>query len=144
LNTHPFETCHQLHANVMDILQSEIKHKKIQCLICKLCAPKHHHLVPICSMKICWNTTYAKVVCVLDLKPVFCQLSFNLSPTDVCGQALNQWIHSMDQSLSGKAKAATKHLQKKWRLSPDKWETLAKLCTILKVCFMHHLVTFGS
>ena len=70
-------------------------------------------------MKIHWNTTYAKVLCALDLKPVFYQLSYNLSPTDVCGQALNQWIDSMDQSLSGKAKAAAKRCQKKWRLSPD-------------------------
>jgi len=39
----------------------------------------------------------------------------------------------MDQLLSGKAKAAAKHHQKKWRLSPDEWDTLAKLCNILKV-----------
>jgi hypothetical protein len=39
----------------------------------------------------------------------------------------------MDQSLSGKAKAAAKRRQKKWRLSPDEWETLVKLCAVLKV-----------
>ena len=39
----------------------------------------------------------------------------------------------MDQSLLGKPKAAVKCHQKKWRLSPDEWETLAKLCAILKV-----------
>ena len=39
----------------------------------------------------------------------------------------------MDQSLSGKPKAAAKRRQKKWRLSPDEWETLAKLCAVLKV-----------
>ena len=122
LNTHPFETCRQLHAIVVDILRSEIKCKKIRRLIHKLCAPKHRHLVPIHSMKICWNTTYAEVLRALDLKPVFYQLSYNLSPTDVCGQAINQRIDLMDQSLSGKAKAAAKHCQRKWRLSPDEWE----------------------
>ena len=144
MNTHPFETCCQLHAIVVDILQSEIKRKKIRRLIRKLCALKHRHLVPIRSMKIRWNTTYAEVLRALDLKPVFYQLSYNLSLTDVCGQALNQWIDSMDQSLSGKAKAATKRCQKKWRLSPDEWETLAKLCAVLKVCFTYRLVTFGA
>ena len=39
----------------------------------------------------------------------------------------------MDQSLSGKPKAAVKCCQNKWRLSPNEWETLAKLCTVLKV-----------
>jgi hypothetical protein len=142
LNTHPFEPCRQLHAIVVDILRSEIKRKKIRRLIRKLCAPKHCHLVPIRSMKIRWNTTYAEVLRALDLKPVFYQLSYNLSPTDVCGQALNQWIDLIDQSLSGKAKAAAKCCQKKWRLSPDEWETLAKLCSILKVRFTYRFGHF--
>jgi len=42
----------------------------------------------------------------------------------------------MDQLLSGKAKAAAKHHQMKWRLSPEEWDTLAKLCNILKVCVL--------
>ena len=88
------------------------------------------------------NTTYAKVLRALDLKPVFYQLSYNLSPTDVCSQALNQWIDLMDRSLSGKAKAAAKRRQKKWRLSPDEWETLAKLCAVLKVHFMYRFGHF--
>jgi hypothetical protein len=49
-------------------------------------------------------------------------------------QALNQWIDSMDQSLTGKKKAAAKRRQKKWRLSPDEWEMLGKLCAVLEVC----------
>ena len=40
----------------------------------------------------------------------------------------------MDQLLKGNVKAAVKHRQKKWRLSPNEWETLAKLCDVLKVC----------
>jgi hypothetical protein len=40
----------------------------------------------------------------------------------------------MDQILKGNAKAAAKCQQKKWRLSPNEWETLAKLCNVLKVC----------
>ena len=40
----------------------------------------------------------------------------------------------MDQILKGNAKMAEKRQQKKWRLSPNEWETLAKLCNILKVC----------
>jgi hypothetical protein len=39
----------------------------------------------------------------------------------------------MDQSLSEKKKAAAKRRQKKWRLSPDEWEMLAKLCSVLEV-----------
>jgi hypothetical protein len=42
----------------------------------------------------------------------------------------------MDHLLSGKAKAAAKRRQKKWRLSPDEWDTLTKLCDILKVCVL--------
>jgi hypothetical protein len=43
----------------------------------------------------------------------------------------------MDQSLSGKARAAAKRRQKKWRLSPDDWDTLAKLCAVLQVSLSH-------
>ena len=39
----------------------------------------------------------------------------------------------MDQGVSGKAKTAAKCHQKKWRLSPDKWKRLAKLCAVLQV-----------
>jgi len=60
----------QLHAIVVDILWSEVKRKKIQRLIHKHCAPKHQHLVPICSMKIRWNMMHAKVLWGLDLKLV--------------------------------------------------------------------------
>jgi hypothetical protein len=61
-------------------------------------------------------------------------------------EALNQWIDSMDQSLSGKKKAAAKRRQKKWRLSPDEWEMLAKLCSVLEVLLLSlfrfaHLLT---
>jgi hypothetical protein len=42
----------------------------------------------------------------------------------------------MDQGVSGKAKTAAKRHQNKWRLSPDEWETLAKLCAVLQVCRM--------
>jgi hypothetical protein len=61
-------------------------------------------------------------------------------------EALNQWIDSMDQSLSGKKKAAAKRRQKKWRLSPDEWEMLAKLCSVLEVLLVSlfrfaHLLT---
>jgi hypothetical protein len=42
----------------------------------------------------------------------------------------------MDQGVSGKARTAAKRHQKKWRLSPDEWETLAKLCAVLQVCRM--------
>ena len=48
-------------------------------------------------------------------------------------KALNQWVDSMDQGVLGKAKTAAKRRQKKWRLSPDEWETLAKLCAVLQV-----------
>ena len=45
----------------------------------------------------------------------------------------------MDQGVSGKAKTATKRRQKKCRLSPDEWETLAKLCVVLQVrCTSDH------
>jgi len=57
-------------------------------------------------MPLTWNW------CVVNMLDSF-------SPADVCCQALNQWIDSMDQSLLGKAKAAVKCCQKKWRLSPD-------------------------
>jgi len=50
---------------------------------------------------------------------------------------LIRWI-----SLSRKAKAAAKRRQKKWRLSPNEWETLAKLCAILKVRFMYRFGHF--
>ena len=56
------------------------------------------------------------------------------------GQAVNQWIDLMDQSLFGKARAAAKRRQKKWRLSPDEWETLAMLCAVLRVCCMSILL----
>jgi len=80
----------------------------------QLCAPKYCHLVPICSMKIRWNTTYAEVLHALDLKLGVVNMLDSFSPADVCCQALNQWIDSMDQSLLGKAKAAVKCCQKKW------------------------------
>jgi hypothetical protein len=48
-------------------------------------------------------------------------------------EALNQWIDSMDQSLSGKKKAAAKQRHKKWRLSPNEWEMLVKLCSVLEI-----------
>ena len=48
-------------------------------------------------------------------------------------KAINQWIDSMDETLSGKARVAARRRQKKWRLSPDEWELLAKLCAVLKV-----------
>ena len=45
----------------------------------------------------------------------------------------------MDQGISGKAKTAAKCHQKKWRLSPDEWETWAKLCAVLQVyCTSDH------
>jgi len=53
----------------------------------------------------------------------------------------------MDQSLTGKKKAAAKRRQKKWRLSPEEWEMLAKLCSVLEVqycsarMFKHLLIT---
>ena len=62
----------QLHAIVVDVLRSEVKRKKMRHLIRKLCAPKHRHLVPIRSMKIRWNTTYAEILRGIDLKPVCC------------------------------------------------------------------------
>jgi hypothetical protein len=43
---------------------------EVRRLIRKLCAPKNRHLVPIRSMKIRWNTTYAEVLRGIDLKPV--------------------------------------------------------------------------
>jgi hypothetical protein len=39
----------------------------------------------------------------------------------------------MDQLLTGKARAVARRRQKRWRLTPDEWETLAKLCDVLKV-----------
>jgi hypothetical protein len=60
----------QLHAIVVDVLRSEVKRKKMRHLIRKLCIPKHRHLVPIRSMKIRWNTTYAEILRGIDLKPV--------------------------------------------------------------------------
>ena len=41
----------------------------------------------------------------------------------------------MDQSLTGKKKAAAKRRREKWRLSPDEWDTLEKLCSVLEVIF---------
>ena len=51
----------------------------------------------------------------------------------------------MDQSLTRKKKAAAKHRQKKWRLSPEEWEMLVKLCLVLEVqycsaCMFKHLL----
>jgi len=60
----------QLHAIIVDVLQSEVKCKKIHHLIQKFCASKHHHLIPVHSMKILWNMTYAEILCGIDLKPV--------------------------------------------------------------------------
>ena len=45
----------------------------------------------------------------------------------------------MDQYVTGKAWTVARHRQKKWRLSPDDWETLAKLCGILKVSHSTHM-----
>ena len=56
----------QLHAIAVDVLRSEVKHKKMCHLIQKLCAPKHR------SMKIQWNTTYAEILRGIDLKLVCC------------------------------------------------------------------------
>src|SRR6202040_1386258 len=59
----------------------------------------------------------------------------------------------MDQSLTGKKKAAEKHRQKKWRLNPDKWDMLEKLCSVLEVifalisdfyCYSEHVVVFAE
>ena len=61
----------QLHVIVVDVLRSEVKRKKMRHLIQKLCPPKHRHLVPIRSMKIRWNTTYAEILHGIDLKPVY-------------------------------------------------------------------------
>jgi hypothetical protein len=60
----------QLHAIVVDILRSEIKRKKFQQLIRKLCEPQNKHLVPIRSMVIRWNTSYAEILRGIELKPV--------------------------------------------------------------------------
>ena len=53
----------------------------------------------------------------------------------ILNQALNQWVDLMDQSLTGKKKAAAKCWQKKWKLSPDEWGMLEKLCSVLEVIF---------
>jgi len=42
----------------------------------------------------------------------------------------------MDQLITGKKRVAARHQQKKWRLTPNEWETLAKLCAVLQVCRM--------
>ena len=39
----------------------------------------------------------------------------------------------MDAGVTGKIKAAARRRQKKWRLSPDDWEALVKLCAVLEV-----------
>jgi hypothetical protein len=83
-------------------------------------------------MKIRWNTTHAEILRGIALKPV-CFIVLCLTVAHIL-QAINQWIDSMDQLVTGKAKAAAKRRQKKSRLSPDEWDTLAKLCDVLKVC----------
>ncbi|KIM83720.1 hypothetical protein PILCRDRAFT_7118 [Piloderma croceum F 1598] len=66
-------------------------------------------------MKIHWNTTLAEISRGIELKP-----------------ALNQWVDTMEQHLTGKAKATARHCQKKWDLSREEWEMLEKLCTVLE------------
>jgi hypothetical protein len=70
----------QLHAVIVDILRSEVKRKKFRRLTRKLCAPKNRHLVPIRSMKIRWNTTFAEVLRGLELKPVRPRMFVKLLP----------------------------------------------------------------
>ncbi|KIM77778.1 hypothetical protein PILCRDRAFT_609148 [Piloderma croceum F 1598] len=101
--------------------------KKIQRLIRKLCATKNRHLVPIHSMKIRWNTTHAEIMQGLDLKP-----------------ALNQWVDLMDQGISGKAKTAAKRHQKKWRLSPDEWDSRGWRFLEIPGCHFRILAIEGS
>jgi hypothetical protein len=97
------QTFPQLHAIVVDILRSEIKRKKIRCLIRKLCATKNRHPVPIRSMKIRWNTTHAEIVRGLDLKPVCCILVaanselICLSRLSISG--LTRWIKAFQERL---------------------------------------------
>ena len=54
-------TSYQLHSVVIDILSSEVQRKRMHHLIQKYCDPENCHLVPIHSMRIRWNTTYAEI-----------------------------------------------------------------------------------
>lgn len=50
----------------------------------------------------------------------------------------------MDQSLTGKMRAVARHHHQKWRLTPDEWETLAKLCAVLKVSSIFDVAALRS
>ncbi|KIK74552.1 hypothetical protein PAXRUDRAFT_19762 [Paxillus rubicundulus Ve08.2h10] len=96
------------------MLSSDIRRKRIRRIIRKLCEPANKHLVPIRSMPIRWNTTYAEIECGVKLKP-----------------AINRWIDQLDEHLTGQKKKATLYKKKKWHLSPGDWDFLEYFAVIL-------------
>jgi len=66
--------------------------------------------------------------------------SQTVGTTDRSMQAITQWVESMNHALGGKAKAAATRKMKKWALSPQDWDILAKLCNVLEVSSQFFLV----
>ncbi|KAG1824841.1 uncharacterized protein BJ212DRAFT_1476132 [Suillus subaureus] len=91
--TKKFSVIDKLHAIVVDFLASEVHHKQ-------MC-----HLIPICSMPICWNTTHAEIEQSIKLK-----------------LAINLWVECLDDGLTGKKKDMAAQKKKKWCLSLLDWE----------------------
>ncbi|CDO77468.1 hypothetical protein BN946_scf184902.g2 [Trametes cinnabarina] len=89
--------------------------KRIFTPVDKLCSKNAQHLVPIRSMPVQWNTTYAEIEHGLLLR-----------------LAINQWIEQLDKDTTGKKAAGLRVKKRRWYLSPEDWEILEAICTILK------------
>ncbi|KIJ07767.1 hypothetical protein PAXINDRAFT_158317 [Paxillus involutus ATCC 200175] len=105
----------KLHAIVVDVLRSDIRRKKMRKLIRQLCDEKYSHMVLVGAMEVKWNTMYAEMDRGIKLKP-----------------AVNHWVDQLDNSLTGKKKAAATRKKKKWHISHSEWELLERLCIVLK------------
>ncbi|KIK74778.1 hypothetical protein PAXRUDRAFT_19545 [Paxillus rubicundulus Ve08.2h10] len=116
----------KLHTIIVDILASEVRRKCIRRMIHKLCTPANRHLVPIQSMPIRWNTTYAEIDRGIKLKP-----------------AINRWIDQLDQHLTGKKRKAAMLKKKKWHLSPGDWDFLEHFAAVL-VASAHTIMTHAG
>lgn len=55
---------------MVDILRSEVRRARMRRLIRQLCDETVRHLVPVRSMPVRWNTTYAEIERALLLRPV--------------------------------------------------------------------------
>ncbi|TFY75902.1 hypothetical protein EWM64_g8111 [Hericium alpestre] len=106
----------KLHAIVVDILRSEPRRRRMRQYIRQLCDKDYNHLVPVKSMPVRWNTTYAEIDRTLKLKP-----------------AINQWVEQLDTGTSGKAKQAAQRKKKQLHLELKDWEMLKSLRDTLKI-----------